>query len=71
MSVLRQRDGRNDAAERMHLLPRLRALRRDAATEAGRLLRFLFLRIGAVSADPDRALRPDWGGPVLHDVKRS
>jgi hypothetical protein len=52
MSVLRQRNGRDDAAERVHFLPRLRGLRRDAAAEAWRLLRFLFVRLGSVSADP-------------------
>ncbi len=35
-------------------------LRRDAAAEAGRLLRVLFLRLGSVPAGPGRAVGRDW-----------
>ncbi len=47
----------------------MHGLRRDAAAEAGRLLRVLFLRFGAVPADPGRAFRPKCCGVLLREVK--
>jgi len=42
----------NDADRCVHLLPRVRGLRRVATAEAGGLLRVLFLRLGSLSPDP-------------------
>jgi hypothetical protein len=47
----------DDAGRRLPDFIHLHAVRRDAAAEAGRLLRVLFLRFGALSADPGRAVR--------------
>jgi len=45
---------RDDASQRLHLLSRLSRLRRAAAAAPGGLLRFLFVRIGALSSDPGK-----------------
>jgi hypothetical protein len=41
-------------------------MRRDAAAEAGRLLRVLLLRFGTVSADSSRAIGRRGRCPLLH-----
>src|SRR5262249_34661986 len=46
----------------------LHRLRRDAAAEAGRLLRVLFLRLGSVPADPDRTVGGDGRRFVLCQI---
>jgi len=46
----------NDADRCVHLLPRVRGLQHVAAAEAGRLLRVLFLRLGALSPDPGKSV---------------
>jgi hypothetical protein len=46
---------RGDADRRLSVLLRMPRLRHDAAAEAGRLLRFLLLRLGAMPTDSGRA----------------
>jgi hypothetical protein len=53
---LRHREIGDDADRCLPVFLYLQRLRRDAAAEAGRLLRVLFLRLGSVPADPGRAL---------------
>jgi tetraacyldisaccharide 4'-kinase len=57
LSALRHTRARIDAHQRLHLLLRLRPLRRAIAAEIRRLLRILLVRLGAVSAGTDRGLR--------------
>jgi hypothetical protein len=55
----------NDADRCVHLLPRVRGLRRVAAAETGRLLRVLFLRLGSLSPDPGQlVMLRDAGQPI-------
>src|SRR5262245_58343016 len=56
----------DDADRRLPYFLHLHAVRRDAAAEAGRLLRVLLLRFSAVSADPGRAVRRRERRIVLH-----
>ena len=55
LSALRHCKGRSHADRRLPVLLYLQWLWREAATEAGRLLRVLLLRLGAVPADPGAA----------------
>jgi hypothetical protein len=48
---MRAQIDRDDADRCVHLLSRVRSLRHDAETEAGPLLRVLFLRLGSLSTD--------------------
>ncbi len=57
MSALRLREARENADERLSDPLCMRSVWRNPATEGGRLLHFLLLRLGAVSADT--------GGPIL------
>ena len=43
----------------------MQRLRYEAASEAGRLLRVLLLRFGAMPPDANRAFRQDWRRLVL------
>jgi hypothetical protein len=55
----------NDADRCVHLLPRVRGLRRVAAAETGRLLRVLFLRLGSLSPNPGQpVMLRDAGQPI-------
>ncbi len=56
---MRHREIGDDADRCLPVFLYLQRLRRDAAAEAGRLLRVLFLRLGSVPADPGRALGRD------------
>src|ERR1700687_1380914 len=55
-SDLRDVKERSDADRRLSVLLRLHGLRREIAAEAWRLLRVLFVRLRAVSADAGGAL---------------
>jgi len=65
MSALRCREIGNDADGRLPVLLHLHRLWRDAAAEAGRLLRVLLLRLRAVPADPGRACGRQRRGVLL------
>jgi len=60
----------NDAHRCVHLLPRVRGLRRVAAAEAGRLLRVLFLRLGPLSPDPGQSIMLRNAGHAVTDETR-
>src|SRR3984893_15917093 len=55
LSALRHREVGDHADQCLPIILYLHRLRRDAAAEAGRLLRVLFLRLGSMPADPGRA----------------
>ena len=56
LPALRGGETGDDADRRLPVLLYLQWLWREAATEAGRLLRVLLLRLGAVPADPGAAV---------------
>ena len=60
LSALRHREIGDHADRCLPVFLYVHRLRRDAAAEAGRLLRVLFLRLGSVPADPGRAV--GWDG---------
>jgi hypothetical protein len=60
---LRLRQARNDAERRLSVLLRMRWLQDRAASKAGGLLRFLFVRVGKVSPDARRVLN------LLHNLR--
>ncbi len=67
---MRRREVGYHADRRLPVLLRMHRLRRAAPAEAGRLLRVLFLRLGAVSANSGRAVCGGRRGFVLYGVIR-
>ena len=68
LPALRHRESGNNAHRRLSVFLCVHRLRYEAPAEAGRLLRLLFLRIGALSPNSGRAVGPERCSRLLHEI---